>query len=48
MDIIFACMVFQVSSALQFKCEFSEEIQINELNILAIENTFIIVPKWYM
>jgi hypothetical protein len=33
---------------LQFKCEFSEEIQINELNLLAIENTFLIVLKWYM
>jgi hypothetical protein len=39
---------FQVSSDLQFKCEVSEEIQINELNLLAIENTFLIVPKWYM
>jgi hypothetical protein len=48
MDIIFACTVFQVSSALQFKSEFSEEIQINELNPVVIENTFIIVPKWYM
>jgi hypothetical protein len=48
MDIIFACMVFQVSSDLQFKSEFSEEIQINELNLLAIENTVIIVPKLYM
>jgi hypothetical protein len=46
--IIFACTVFHVSSHLQFKCEFSEEIQINELNVLAIENTFIIVPKWYI
>jgi hypothetical protein len=36
---------FQVSSDLQFKSEFSEEIQINELNLLAIENTVIIVPK---
>jgi hypothetical protein len=34
MDIIFACTVFQVSSDLQFKSEFSEEIQINELNLL--------------
>jgi hypothetical protein len=43
------CMhVFQVSSDLQFKCEFSEEIEINELNLIVIENTFIIVPKWYM
>jgi hypothetical protein len=48
MDIIFACMVFQVLSDLQFKCVFSEEIQINELNLLAIENTVIIVPEWYM
>jgi hypothetical protein len=48
MNIIFACTVFQVSSDLQFKYEFSEEIQINELNLLAIENTVIIVPKWYM
>jgi len=48
MDIIFACTVFQVSSDLQFKSKFSEEIQINELNLLAIENTVIIVLKWYM
>jgi hypothetical protein len=41
-------MVFQVSSDLQFKSEFSEEFQINELNLLAIENNVIIVPKWYM
>jgi hypothetical protein len=39
MDIIFACTVFQVSSDLQFKSEFSEQIQINELNLLAIANT---------
>jgi hypothetical protein len=39
---------FQVSSDLQFKSEFSEEIQIKELNSVVIENTFIIVPKWYM
>jgi hypothetical protein len=45
MGIIFACTVFQVSSDLQFKYEFSEEIQINELNLLAIENTVIIVPN---
>jgi sporulation protein YlmC with PRC-barrel domain len=48
MYIIFACTVFQVSSDLQFKSEFSEEIQINKLNVLAIENIVIIVPKWYM
>jgi hypothetical protein len=43
MNIIFACTVFQVSSDLQFKSEFSEEIQINELNLLTIENSVIIV-----
>jgi hypothetical protein len=48
MDIIFEYTVFQVSSDLQFKYEFCEEIQINELNLIVIENTFIIVPKWYM
>jgi hypothetical protein len=48
MNIIFACTVFHVSSDLQFKSEFSEEIQINELNLLDIANTVIIVPKWYM
>jgi hypothetical protein len=48
MDIIFACTVFQVSSDLQFKSEFSEEIQINELNLLSVQNSVIIVPKWYM
>jgi hypothetical protein len=45
MNIIFACTVFQVSSDLQFKSEFSEEIQINELNLLTIENSVIIVHK---
>jgi hypothetical protein len=45
MNIIFACTVFQVSSDLQFKSEFSEEIQINELNLLDIENCVIIVHK---
>jgi hypothetical protein len=39
---------FQVSSDLQFKSEFSEKNQINELNLLAIENTVIIVPKWFI
>jgi hypothetical protein len=48
MNIIFAFTVFQVSSDLQFKSEFSEEIQINELNLLTIENSLIIVYKWYM
>jgi hypothetical protein len=45
MDTMFACTVFQVSSDLQFKCEFSEKIQINELNLLSIENTFSNCPK---
>jgi hypothetical protein len=45
MHIIFECTIFQVSSDLQFKCEFSEEIQLNELNLIVIENTFIIVQK---
>jgi hypothetical protein len=48
MNIIFACTVFQVSSDLQFKSKFSEEIQINELNLLTIENSVKIVHKWYM
>jgi hypothetical protein len=30
---------------LQFKSEFSEEIQINEINLLPIENPVIIVHK---
>jgi hypothetical protein len=46
--IIFACTITQVSSDLQFKSKFFEEIKINELNLLAIENIVIIVPKWYM
>jgi hypothetical protein len=48
MCIIFADTIIQVSSELQFKSKFFEEIQINELNLLAIENTVIIVLKWYM
>jgi hypothetical protein len=45
MNIIFSCTVFQVSSDLQLKFEFSEEIQINELNLLTIENSVIFVHK---
>jgi hypothetical protein len=45
MILIFACTIFQISSDLQFKYEFSEEIQINELNLLTIENSVIIVHK---
>jgi hypothetical protein len=45
MNIIFSCTVFQVSSDLQFKFEFSEEFQKNELNLLTIKNYVIIVHK---
>jgi hypothetical protein len=45
MDIIFVCTIFHVSSDLQFKYEFENEIQLNELNLIVIENTFIIVTK---
>jgi hypothetical protein len=48
MHIIFAYTIFHVSSELQFKCEFFEEIQINKLNLIVIENTIIIVPKQYI
>jgi hypothetical protein len=41
-------MVFHLSIDLQFKSELSEEIQLNEQNLIFIENTFIIVPKWNM
>jgi hypothetical protein len=47
-DIIFACTVFDVSSDLQFKSKLFEEIQLNELNLIVIVNTFIVVPKWYI
>jgi hypothetical protein len=46
--IIFACTVFHVLSDLQFKSELFEKIPLNELNLIVIENTFIIMPKWYM
>jgi hypothetical protein len=45
MNIIFALTVFHFSSDLQFKYELSEEIQLNEQNLIAIANNFIIVPK---
>jgi hypothetical protein len=45
MNIIFAFTVFYFSSNLQFNSELSEEIQLNELNLIVIENTFIIVPN---
>ena len=45
MHIIFVCTIFYVSSDLQFKCEFENEVQLNELNLIVIENTFRIVTK---
>jgi hypothetical protein len=48
MDIIFAFTVLYFSSDLQFKSELSEEIQLNEQNLIVIANTFLIVPKWNM
>jgi hypothetical protein len=44
-NIIFAFTVFYFSSDLQFKSELSEEIQLNEQNLIVIANTFIIVQK---
>jgi hypothetical protein len=48
MDIIFAFMILHFSSELQFKSEFYEKIQLNEINLIVIANTFIIVQKWNM
>jgi hypothetical protein len=48
MNIIFACKIFHVLSDLQFKSELSEKIQLNELNLIVIGNTFIIMQKWYI
>jgi hypothetical protein len=48
MNIIFAFTVFYFSSDLQFKSELSEEIQLNELNLIVIATTLIIVPKFSM
>jgi hypothetical protein len=31
---------------LQFKYELSEEIQLNEVNLIVIANNFIIVSEW--
>jgi hypothetical protein len=33
-------------SDLQFKYELSEEIQLNEVNLIVIANNFIIVSEW--
>jgi hypothetical protein len=46
--IIFAFTIFYFLSDLQFKSKLFEEIQLNEQNLICIENTFIIVPKWNM
>jgi hypothetical protein len=45
---IFAFTVIHFSSNLKFKSELYEEIQLNELNIIDIANTWIIVPKLNM
>jgi hypothetical protein len=42
---IIAFIVFFFSSDLQFKSKLSDEIQLNELNLRVIANTFIIVLK---
>jgi hypothetical protein len=48
MNIIFAFTIFYFLSDLQFKSELSKEIQLNELNLIVIANTLVIMPKWYM
>jgi hypothetical protein len=44
-DIIFVFTVLHFSSDLEFKSELSEEIPLNEQNLIVIENTFIIAPN---
>jgi hypothetical protein len=48
MNIIFAFTIFYFSSDLQLKSELSKENQLNELNLIVIANTLVIMPKWYM
>jgi hypothetical protein len=48
MNIIFAFNVFHFSSDLPCKSKLFKEIQLNELNLIVIENTSIIVPKFNM
>jgi hypothetical protein len=48
MNTIFSFTVFHFSSDLQFKSKLSEEIQLNEINLIVIANTLIIVPKLNM
>jgi hypothetical protein len=45
MDIIFGFTVLYFSSDLQFKSEFYEKIQLNEINLIVITNIFIIIQK---
>jgi hypothetical protein len=47
-NIIFAFILLHFSSDSQFKSKLSEEIQLNELNLIGIANTLIIVPKLNM
>jgi hypothetical protein len=46
--IVIAFIVFHFLSDLQFKLELSEEIQLNELNLIGIANTLINIPKLHM
>jgi hypothetical protein len=45
LNINFVFIVFYYSSDLQFKFELSEEIQLNELNLIDIANTLRNKPK---
>jgi hypothetical protein len=45
MNTIFYIHCFHFLGDLQFKSELSEEIQLNELNLIVIANTLIIVLK---
>jgi hypothetical protein len=44
-NIIFVFSVPYFLSDLQFNSELSEKIQLNEINLIVIANTFIIMPK---
>jgi hypothetical protein len=48
MNIIFSFSVFHFSSDLQLKSELFEEIQLNELHLIVITNTFLVVSKLNM
>jgi hypothetical protein len=48
MNIIFSFSVFYFSSDLQLKSELFEEIQLNELHLIVITNTFLVVSKLNM